>query len=112
MKKLEIIFRPEKLEIVRSILDRNGVSGMNIVSVMGYGSQNGYVESRSGNKYKIGFIPKLKVEVFLADEKVQTTVDQIVEEINTGNYGDGKIAVYPMDDVIRIRTGEHGEAAL
>ena len=112
MKKLEIIIKPEKLEIVKAILDENGINGMNFVNTMGYGKQNGTIKSYNGTEYKIGFLPKIKVETIVADEVVDTIIDKLVNEVNTGHYGDGKIAVYDVIDYIRIRTGEHGNDAL
>lgn len=112
MKKLEIIIKPEKLEMVKEILDENGINGMNFVNTMGYGNQNGVIKSYNGKEYKIGFVPKIKVETIVADEVVEKVVQNILEEVNTGQYGDGKIAIYPVEDYIRIRTGERGNAAL
>ncbi len=112
MKKLEIIIKPEKLEMVKEILDANGINGMNFVNTMGYGKQNGVIKSINGKEYKIGFVPKIKVETIVADELVETVVQNILDEVNTGQYGDGKIAIYPVEDYIRIRTGERGNAAL
>lgn len=109
MKKLEIIIKPEKLEIVKTILDDNG---MNFVTTMGYGKQNGTIKSYNGNEYKIGFLPKIKIETIVADEIVDKVVDKILEEVNTGQYGDGKIAIYNVEEYIRIRTGERGNNAL
>jgi len=112
MKKLEIIIKQEKLEIVKAILDSHGINGMNFVNIMGYGNQNGTIKSYNGNEYKIGFLPKMKIETIIADENVDTIVNEIINEVNTGNYGDGKIAIYDVQDYIRIRTGEHGNDAL
>lgn len=112
MKKLEIIIKPEKLEIVKEILDRNGVNGMNFVNSMGYGRQDGTVKSSTGAEYKIGFLPKIKVETILDDSIVETVIHDILEEVNTGEHGDGKIAIYNVEDYVRIRTGERGTDAL
>ncbi len=112
MKKLEIIIKPEKLEMVKTILDENGINGMNFVTTMGYGKQNGTIKSVNGTEYKIGFLPKIKVETIVADEVVDKVVNSIIEEVNTGQYGDGKIAIYNVEDYIRIRTGERGNDAL
>ena len=90
MKKLEIIIRPEKLENLKAILEGCKVNGIMISNVMGYGNQKGYTQMYRGTKY----------------------IDAVVDEINTGNYGDGKIFVYDVQDAIRIRTGEHGRGAL
>lgn len=112
MKKLELIIKPEKLEMVKEILETNGVTGMNFSNVMGCGRQNGVIKSYNGKEYKIGFVPKIKVETIVADELVETVIQKVLEEVNTGHYGDGKIAVYPVEDYIRIRTGERGADAL
>lgn len=112
MKKLEIIIKSEKLEIVKEILDRNGINGMNFVNTMGYGRQNGTVKSSTGKEYQIGFVPKIKVESIVSDEVVEKIIHEILEEVNTGQYGDGKIAIYNVEDYIRIRTGERGKDAL
>ncbi len=112
MKKLEIIIKAERLDMLKEILDRNGIHGMNFVTTMGYGKQNGVIKSYSGNEYKIGFLPKLKVETIVADEDVEQIVNNIIEELSSGQNGDGKIAIYPVEDYIRIRTGERGNNAL
>ena len=84
MKKLEIIIKPEKLEIIKAILDEQDVNGMNFVNTMGYGKQNGTIKSYNGTEYKIGFVPKIKVETIIADEMVEPIVTKILEEVNTG----------------------------
>ena len=112
MKKLEIIIKPEKLEDLRAILDENEVNGMNIVNTMGYGNQKGIVKKYRGAEYKVNLLPKIKVETVVTDEKAEILIDRIVEEIKTGNYGDGKIFVLDVEDAVRIRTGEHGTEAL
>lgn len=112
MKKLEIIIKAEKLEIVKSILDSYGINGMNFVNIMGYGNQNGTVRSYDGTEYQIGFLPKIKIETIVEDSVVDNVVDKIVEEVNTGQHGDGKIIIYDVAECIRIRTGERGNAAL
>ena len=112
MKKLEIIIKPDKLENLKAILEGCKVNGLMISNVMGYGTQKGYTQMYRGTAYNVNLLPKVKVETVVPKELADPIIDAVVKEINTGNYGDGKIAVYPMDDVIRIRTGEHGEAAL
>lgn len=112
MKKLEIIVKPEKLEDVKAILEMNAVNGLNITNVMGYGNQKGIVKIYRGAEYKVNLLPKIKVETVVTDEIAPELIDKIVEEVNTGNFGDGKIFVYDVEDVIRIRTGEHGMNAL
>lgn len=111
MKKLEIITRPEKLEILKQILDEK-TGGLNIVNIMGYGNQNGTVKGANGKEYQIGMLPKIKVETIVSDDRYEQLIDELVAELNTGNHGDGKIAVYDVVDYVRIRTGEHGDAAL
>lgn len=112
MKKLEIIIKPEKLEDLKAILDENEVNGLNIVNTMGYGNQKGIVKKYRGAEYKVNLLPKIKVETVVTDEKAEALIDRIVEEIKTGNYGDGKIFVLDVEDAVRIRTGEHGTEAL
>lgn len=112
MKKLEIIIKPEKLEDLKAILDDCEVNGLNIVNTMGYGNQKGIVKKYRGAEYKVNLLPKIKVETVVAEESAEALIDKIVKEINTGNYGDGKIFVYDVEDAVRIRTGERGESAL
>ena len=112
MKKLEIIIKPEKLEDLKEILDESEVNGLNIVNIMGYGNQKGIVKKYRGAEYRVNLLPKIKVETVVTDEKSSTLVDKIVKEVNTGNYGDGKIFIYEVEDAVRIRTGERGEQAL
>lgn len=112
MKKLEIIVKPEKLEDVKAILEESAVNGLNITNIMGYGNQKGIIKIYRGAEYKVNLLPKIKVETVVTDEVAPALIDKIVEEVNTGNFGDGKIFVYDVEDVIRIRTGEHGKDAL
>ncbi|MBR1691887.1 MAG: P-II family nitrogen regulator [Lachnospiraceae bacterium] len=112
MKKLEIIIKPEKLEDLKAILDGSEVNGLNIVNSMGYGNQKGVVKKYRGAEYKVNLLPKIKVETVVRSEIADELIDKIVDEINTGNYGDGKIFVYDVEDAIRIRTGERGQDAL
>lgn len=112
MKKLEIIIKPEKLEDLKAILDESEVNGLNVVNIMGYGNQKGIIKKYRGAEYRVNLLPKIKVETVVPEEKAQALIDKIVAEINTGNYGDGKIFVYDVEDAIRIRTGERGEKAL
>lgn len=112
MKKLEIIIKPEKLEDLKAVLDDNEVNGLNIVNIQGYGNQKGITKKYRGAEYRVNLLQKVKVETVVANEKADALIDKIVAEINTGNYGDGKIFVYEVQDAIRIRTGEHGEEAL
>lgn len=112
MKKLEIIVKPEKLEDVKAILEESAVNGLNITNIMGYGNQKGIIKIYRGAEYKVNLLPKIKVETVVTDDVAPALIDKIVEEVNTGNFGDGKIFVYDVEDVIRIRTGEHGKDAL
>ena len=112
MKKLEIIIKPEKLEDLKDVLDTEEVNGLNIVNSMGYGNQKGIIKNYRGAEYSVNLLPKIKVETVVADEVAPKLIDKIVDEINTGHFGDGKIFVYDVEDAIRIRTGEHGTKAL
>ena len=106
MKKLEIIIRPERLDDLKVILNNNNAHGLMITNIMGYGSQKGHKQVYNGVDFGGNLLPKVKVETY------EQIIDQIIEEINTGVYGDGKIFVYEVTDAIRIRTGERGEDAL
>ena len=112
MKKLEIIIKPEKLQDLKGVLDTEEVNGLNIVNSMGYGNQKGIIKNYRGAEYSVNLLPKIKVETVVADEVAPKLIDKIVDEINTGHFGDGKIFVYDVEDAIRIRTGEHGTKAL
>ncbi|MDO4330299.1 MAG: P-II family nitrogen regulator [Lachnospiraceae bacterium] len=112
MKKLEIVIRPEKLESLKKILEGCKANGIMISNVMGYGNQKGYTQMYRGTSYVVNLLPKVKVETVVSEDIADVIIDQVVKEINTGTYGDGKIFVYDVQDVIRIRTGEHGEQAL
>lgn len=113
MKKIEAIIRPEKLEELKTALANNGFIGLNTVSVIGRGIQKGITHvGRSGEKVVIDMLPKLKVEIVVRDQDVEKAVDVILSSARTGNIGDGKIFITPVEDVIRVRTGERGEKAL
>src|SRR6266849_1101990 len=112
MKRVEAIIRPHLLDAVRDALQEVGVAGMTISEVQGYGRQRGHTETYRGTEYQIEFIPKIKIEVVVTDEIEEATVEAIIKTARTGKFGDGKIFVVPLDDVIRIRTGERGEAAI
>ncbi|MCH5275367.1 MAG: P-II family nitrogen regulator [Lachnospiraceae bacterium] len=112
MKKLEIIIKSEKLEDLKAIFNESEVNGLNIVNIMGYGNQKGIVKKYRGEEYKVEMLPKIKVETVVADEEADALIERVVNEIKTGNYGDGKIFVMDVQDAIRIRTGEHGNEAL
>ena len=112
MKKLETIIRPHLLETVKSALQEIGVVGMTITEVKGYGRQKGHTETYRGSEYTIEFVPKVKIEVVLPDEMVDQAVETVVKSAKTGKFGDGKVFVLPVEEVVRVRTGERGELAL
>jgi nitrogen regulatory protein P-II 1 len=112
MKKIEAIIRPFKLDDVREALSEIGVRGMTLTEVKGYGRQKGHTELYRGSEYKIDFLPKIKLEIIANDEMVDAVVGVIIKAAKTGQVGDGKIFVYPVEDVIRVRTEESGEGAL
>ena len=112
MRKIESIIRPHLLEAVKSALQEIGVMGMTITEIKGFGRQKGHTETYRGSEYKIDFLPKVKIEVVLPLEMVDLAIDAIMKTAKTGKFGDGKIFVIPVEEVIRIRTGERGELAL
>lgn len=112
MKKLEIIIKPEKLEDLKSILDESKANGIMISNIMGYGNQKGYKQVYRGAEYNVNLLPKVKVESVVEDAAAEEIITRVVAEINTGNYGDGKIFIYDVEDAVRIRTGERGKNAL
>lgn len=112
MKKIEAIIRPFKLDDVREALAEIGVRGMTLTEVKGYGRQKGHTELYRGSEYKIDFLPKIKLEIIAKDSMVETIVSTILKVAKTGQVGDGKIFVFPVEDVIRVRTEESGEEAL
>ena len=112
MKKIEAIIRPFKLEDVKIALVNSGIVGMTVSEVRGFGRQKGQVERYRGSEFTVEFLQKLKVEVVVEDEKVNSVIDAIAEAAKTGEIGDGKIFVTPIDSVVRIRTGDKNETAL
>ena len=112
MKKIEAIIRPFKLEDVKIALVNSGIVGMTVSEVRGFGSQNGQVERYRGSEFTVEFLQKLKVEVVVEDEKVNSVIDAIAEAAKTGEIGDGKIFITSIDSVVRIRTGDKDEEAL
>ncbi len=112
MKKVEAIVKPFKLEEVKEALAGIGIQGMTITEVKGFGRQKGHKELYRGAEYVVEFLPKMKVEVIVPDDMVDRTIKAIVDAASTGRIGDGKIFVYPVDDAIRIRTGESGDIAI
>jgi len=112
MKKVEGIIRPHLLEAVKSALQEAGIVGMTVTEVKGFGRQKGQSEVYRGTEYKVEFLPKLKVEVAVEDAVVEPVVAAFLKSAKTGKFGDGKVFVSTLDDVVRIRTEEHGESAL
>ena len=112
MKKIEAIIKPFKLEEVKSALAELGIQGLTVSEVKGFGRQKGHTEIYRGSEYAVDFLPKIKIEVVLADGQVTAVVEAIVKAAKTGKIGDGKIFVSAVESVVRIRTGEMGEQAV
>lgn len=112
MKKITAIIKPFKLDEVREALASMGVAGLTVTEVKGFGRQKGHTELYRGAEYVVDFLPKLKIEVVVSDDNVDAVIDAIVKAAKTGRIGDGKIFVSPVEQVIRIRTGETDEAAI
>ncbi len=112
MKKIEAIIKPFKLDDVREALSEAGVTGLTVTEVKGFGRQKGHTELYRGAEYVVDFLPKVKIEVVVADEQVERCVEAVVSAARTGKIGDGKIFVYPVGQVVRIRTGEQGVDAI
>ncbi|HUB06900.1 MAG TPA: P-II family nitrogen regulator [Myxococcales bacterium] len=112
MKKVEAIIKPFKLDEVKEALSEVGIQGLTASEVKGFGRQKGHTELYRGAEYVVDFLPKIKIEVVVHDDVVARVVDAIEKAAKTGRIGDGKIFVLPVDEVIRIRTGEHGEGAI
>jgi len=112
MKKIEAVIQPFKLEPVKEALHAISVQGMTVSEVKGFGRQKGIREVYRGMEYQVDFLPKVKIEIIAADDKVQAIVDTIISQARTGRIGDGKIFVSPVAETIRIRTGETGDAAV
>ncbi len=112
MKKVEAIIKPFKLDEVKESLADLGLQGMTMSEVKGYGRTGGKKEVYRGSAYVVDFVPKIKIEVVVSDDRVRQVVDAIVAAARTGKIGDGKIFVMPVDEVVRIRTGETGETAI
>ena len=112
MKKLEAIIKPFKLEEVKEALAELGIEGMTVTEVKGFGRQKGHTEIYRGSEYTVDFLPKVKVEVVLADDLVEKAVSEVVRAAKTGKIGDGKVFVSAVEQVVRIRTEEKGEAAV
>ena len=112
MKKIEAIIKPFKLEDVKDALTEAGITGMTVTDVKGYGRQQGHSELYRGAEYIVDFLAKTKIELIVNDEEVENVVKLISESAKTGKIGDGKIFVMPVEDVVRIRTGETGSEAV
>jgi nitrogen regulatory protein PII len=112
MKKIEAIIKPFKLDDVKEALNGIGIKGMTISEVKGYGRQKGHKEIYRGAEYVVDFIPKTKMEIIVQTSQVDTVIETIRQAANTGKIGDGKIFVLPVEEVIRVRTGEKGEEAI
>jgi nitrogen regulatory protein P-II len=112
VKKIEAIIKPFKLDDVREALTELGITGMTVSEVKGFGRQRGHTEVYRGAEYAVDFLPKVKIEVVLPDDQIERTVEAIIEAARSGKIGDGKIFVLPVEEVIRIRTGETGETAI
>jgi nitrogen regulatory protein P-II 1 len=112
VKKIEAIITPFKLDDVKDALTRGGIVGMTLTEVRGFGRQKGHTELYRGGEYVVDFLPKMKIEVVTTDERAPKVVELIAQAAKTGNIGDGQIFVMALEDVVRIRTGEHGEGAI
>jgi nitrogen regulatory protein P-II 1 len=112
MKKIDAIIKPFKMDDVREALAEAGINGMTVTEVKGFGRQKGHTELNPGAEYNVDFLPKVKLEVVVADEQVELAVEAIMKTAQTGKIGDGKIFIYEVERVIRIRTGEENEDAV
>ena len=112
MKLIVAIIKPFRLEEVKDAVAQLGIQGMTVTEVKGFGRQKGHTEIYRGSEYTVDFLPKVKIEVAVADDLAPRLIDGIVQAAKTGKIGDGKVFVLPMDDAVRIRTYEHGDTAL
>ncbi len=112
MKMVEAIVKPFKLDEVKDALTKAGIQGMTVEEVKGFGRQKGHTELYRGAEYSVDFLPKVKLQILVTDEQIPLVLDAIMAAAKTGKIGDGKIFVYPVDEVIRIRTGEKGADAI
>ncbi|BCX47959.1 nitrogen regulatory protein P-II [Haloferula helveola] len=112
MKKIEAIIKPFKLEEVKEALAEVGIQGMTVTEVKGFGRQKGHTEIYRGSEYTVDFLPKVKIEIIVDDEQAGSVAEAIVKSANTGKIGDGKVFIAPVEEAIRIRTGETGSAAV
>jgi nitrogen regulatory protein P-II 1 len=112
MKKIEVIIKPFKLDNVKDALEKLEIFGMTVAEVKGFGQQKGHTELYRGAEYQVDFVPKVKIELVVEEEKVEDTIDAIIGAARTGKIGDGKIFVSSIEETVRIRTGERGTAAI
>ncbi|OMH40442.1 P-II family nitrogen regulator [Desulfurobacterium indicum] len=112
MKKIEAIIKPFKLEEVKDALTDIGVHGLTVTEVKGFGRQKGHTELYRGAEYVVDFIPKIKIEIVVSDDMAEKVIETIVNTARTGRIGDGKVFVIPVEEIVRIRTGEKGDAAV
>ena len=112
MRKIEAVIRPHLLDAVKSALQEVGVVGMTVTEVKGFGRQKGHTETYRGSEYRVDFVPKVKIEAVVAIEIVDLAIDAIMKTARTGKFGDGKIFVLPVEEAVRIRTGERNEQAI
>jgi len=112
MKKVEAIIKPFKLEDVKEALSEIGIQGMTVTEVKGFGRQKGHTEIYRGSEYTVDFLPKVKLEIVVGDDQAAAVVDAIVKTANSGKIGDGKVFVSPVEEAVRIRTGETGSDAI
>lgn len=112
MKKIEAVIKPFKLDEVKDELNKAGIQGITVSEVKGFGRQKGHTELYRGAEYVVDFLPKVKLEIIVSDDLAEKVMQTIINTARTGRIGDGKIFVYPVEDVIRIRTGERGKDAI
>ncbi|MCC6850190.1 MAG: P-II family nitrogen regulator [Deltaproteobacteria bacterium] len=112
MKKIEAIIKPFKLDEVKEALAKQGIAGMTVSEVKGFGRQKGHTELYRGAEYVVDFLPKIKIELLISDEQAGVATETIIAAAKTGRIGDGKLFVLPVDDAVRIRTGERGDGAV
>ncbi|MCK4773050.1 MAG: P-II family nitrogen regulator [Candidatus Latescibacteria bacterium] len=112
MKRIEAVIKPFKLDDVREALMKTGLRGMTVTEVRGFGRQKGHTELYRGSEYQIDLLPKVKIEIIVPDDVLEEAIEAIIEAAYTGEIGDGKIFVLPVEDVIRIRTSERGDSAI
>ena len=112
MKKIEAIIKPFKLDEVKEALAKQGINGMTVSEVKGFGRQKGHTELYRGAEYVVDFLPKIKIEILVSDQQAGLAAETIISTAKTGRIGDGKLFVLPVEDAVRIRTGERGESAI